>query len=232
MAKKIGVAIRRADLRRRVAERLEAAGAAVVSSETPNDADHWAARREVDLIVLDLHFEGVHGDEIVRDLKEHPTGRVVPVIMLVEDEDPWFVQRAEEAGAEVVLTYRQASNVPEVAGRLLRADVRIRTEGEVEYYIVESSSKTIYRGRVADVSISGLAFRAGACDLEPDFLIDVRCTLPGEEAIVGRARVVRVNPPTTTGYGVHLQWEGFRKGDRERLAHWIRANRRNAPRTP
>ena len=127
MAKKIGVAIRRDDLRRRVAERLEAAGARVITSETPNDAEQWAVDGAVDLVVLDLHFEGVHGDEIVRDLKRHPRGKVVPVLMLVEDGDPWFVQRAQDAGAEGVLLYSQEDQIPGTAGRLLKADVRVRT---------------------------------------------------------------------------------------------------------
>lgn len=220
---KVGVIVRDERLRNFIASRLTAAGGEVRSSSSGIEALNWAKDHVVELLVVDLHLEGVHGDDLCKDIKGQDTPRKLPVIMLIEEDDAWFRTRCENAKADVVVVYSQAKEIVDKVHQVLNSEVRINTPGAVDYYVVQSSSKQTYKGKVVDVSLAGLAFKAQECDLERDLQVDIRLRLPQlAEAVTGRCTVVRVKPPGSDGlYNVSLKWDGFKKGDRDRLADWI-----------
>lgn len=227
MARTIAVIIRDPQLRGRVAQDLQRAGARVIAGDLATQAWNHGRDAGVDLMVVDMHLTDAHGDDVLRDLRELPDARPLPVIMLIEEDDDWFRERAERTGAEAVLTYAEAGTVVQVAGRLLRADVRVEVRGFADYYLVQSSERRMWSAETLDISLSGVALQAPVCELEPEFLVDVRLRLPELSAVMGRAVVVRVQPAGAQ-WKILLKWEGFRQGDRERLAAWIRARVRPA----
>lgn len=227
MARTIAVIIRDPELRARVAQDLQRAGAHVVVGELATQAWNYGRDAGVDLMVIDMHLTDAHGDDVLRDLRELPDARPLPVIVLIEEDDEWFRERAERTGAEAVLTYAKADNVVQVAGRLLRVDARVEVRGVADYYLVQSSERRLYSAETLDVSLSGVALKAPVCELESDFLVDVRLRLPDLSAVMARAAVVRILPAGEL-WKILLRWQGFRQGDRERLVAWIRARVRPA----
>lgn len=222
MPKTIAVVVRDPQLRAGLTTLLERAGARVVQGGLGTRALNMAQDGTVDLMFLDLHLEDAHGDDVLRDIRQDPRGRALPVVMLIQEADDWFQERAADSGAQAVLTYAEVpTRAAPVAGGLLRTEARLRTPGQVRYYLVESRVRTIFEAEVADVSLSGLALDAKVCELEPEFVLDVRLSLPQLEPVMGRARVVRLQP-ASEGYRITLTWQGFRSGDRDRLAAWIR----------
>lgn len=218
MPKRIAIVVRRPDLAETIAARLKAAGAVVLAGEHGTDAMNFAQDGSADLVVLDMHLEDEHGDQVCRDIKALPETRGCKVLMLIEDDDSWFRERCSDAGADAVLAYNQLGALTQVAGKLLNAERRVVVPGaEVAYYILADSRRTTHTAEVIDISVSGIALRAAQCELEPKFVIDVRLKLPGEPPFLARAEVVRVHQ-TAGGYAVHAKWQGFRTGDRERLA--------------
>jgi CheY-like chemotaxis protein len=225
MPRTIGVAVRRPDLRRAIADRLARAGAVVEECDLATHAYNLAHGGGVDLLVLDLHLADAHGDEVCRDLKSLDETVGLPIIMLIEEEDPWMRQRCEAAGAESVLTYEAIDRVASVAGELLRTEARVQIPGQAEYYVVGASKRSIERAAIEDVSLTGAALLADTCNVEKGFTLDVRITVAAEEPFLVRAEVVRVSHGAR-GYTIHLAWQAFRAGDRERFDQLIRRQRR------
>lgn len=227
MAKTVAIVVRDQNLRTKIAQLIGNAGGRVLESDSGTDALNWAQDRSADLVVIDLHLEETHGDEVCKDIKGLEETADVPVLLLLEEDDEWFRDRAADARADASLTYAEISKIPSVAGKLLHVETRVQpTDATLHYYMVEDSNKTLHKAEILDLSAGGLAFWVKSCELEPDFLIDVRLKLGREPAFLGRARVVRLNP-ARGGYQVHLAWKGFRTGDRERLVAWIRKHAPN-----
>jgi two-component system KDP operon response regulator KdpE len=95
---------------------LEAAGYAVVTAESGEDAMYAFAQRRPDLILMDLLIPGMGGIEAVRRLRECSN---VPIIVLsaVSEEDSKV--QALELGADDYVT--KPFNVKELTARILAA---------------------------------------------------------------------------------------------------------------
>jgi CheY-like chemotaxis protein len=57
-----------------------------------------------DLIILDLHLPDVSGAEVLRQLREEPRTREVPVMILSADATPGQIKRLLDQGASAYLT--------------------------------------------------------------------------------------------------------------------------------
>ncbi|HVH53268.1 MAG TPA: response regulator, partial [Actinomycetota bacterium] len=57
-----------------------------------------------DLILLDLHLPDMAGDEVLRRLREDPTTRTIPVVMISADATQTQINRLLAAGADDYLT--------------------------------------------------------------------------------------------------------------------------------
>lgn len=56
------------------------------------------------LILLDINMPGLDGVEVLRQIKEHPDTRMIPVIMLTTTDDPREVNRCYDLGCNVYIT--------------------------------------------------------------------------------------------------------------------------------
>ena len=63
-----------------------------------------AREHHPDLILLDVHLPDLPGDALLRELKEDPRTREIPVVMVSADATPLRIQRLLELGAKAYLT--------------------------------------------------------------------------------------------------------------------------------
>ena len=156
MARSIAVIIRDGKLRAQVAASLRQAGAVVREGDLATQAWNYGRDPDIDLLVVDLHLADAHGDDVLKDLRDLPDARPLPALVLIEEDDAWFRERAEACGAEAILTYERVGEIVPTVGRLLRADARIVVRGFADYYIVQSSERRLWSAETVDVSMSGL----------------------------------------------------------------------------
>ncbi|HEX9108088.1 MAG TPA: response regulator [Longimicrobiales bacterium] len=77
----------------------------------------------VDLMVLDLNMPDMHGLEVLRFVRTHPSFNDLPVVILTTRDDPDSRRAALREGATLYLTkpFTPESLVPEVSRLLLSA---------------------------------------------------------------------------------------------------------------
>jgi signal transduction histidine kinase/AmiR/NasT family two-component response regulator len=76
-----------------------------LQSVTSGQAGLEAAAREVpDLILLDLHMPGLHGDEVLRRLRDKPATAGIPVAILSAEASPAVIRNMRAAGVIAYLT--------------------------------------------------------------------------------------------------------------------------------
>jgi CheY-like chemotaxis protein len=67
-------------------------------------ASHGAVLHEAIVVLLDINMPRIDGIEALRQLKESPATRRVPVIMLTTTDDPREIDRCYELGCNVYIT--------------------------------------------------------------------------------------------------------------------------------
>ena len=76
-----------------------------LQSATSGQAGLEAATREIpDLILLDLHLPGLHGDEVLRRLRAKPATAGIPVAILSAEASPAIIRRMRASGVIAYLT--------------------------------------------------------------------------------------------------------------------------------
>jgi signal transduction histidine kinase/CheY-like chemotaxis protein len=74
-------------------------------SVTSGQAGLEAASREIpDLILLDLHMPGLHGDEVLRRLRANPATAAIPVAILSAEASPIIIRQLRARGVIAYLT--------------------------------------------------------------------------------------------------------------------------------
>lgn len=68
------------------------------------EAIEQLTRAAVDLMVLDLNMPDMHGLEVLKFVRRHPTYRTLPVIVLTTRSDDGSREQAMHAGATAYLT--------------------------------------------------------------------------------------------------------------------------------
>ncbi|HET8680157.1 MAG TPA: response regulator [bacterium] len=63
-----------------------------------------AREHRPDLILLDLHLPDIHGSEVLRLVKDDPTTRTIPVVVISADATTGQIERLIAAGARDYLT--------------------------------------------------------------------------------------------------------------------------------
>lgn len=56
------------------------------------------------LVLLDINMPGIDGVEVLRQIKEHPQTKTIPVLMLTTTDDPREINRCYELGCSVYIT--------------------------------------------------------------------------------------------------------------------------------
>ena len=79
-----------------------------------------AKGRKPDLILLDLILPKVNGFDVLKELKEDPETKDIPVIILTNLEDARDVEKAIELGAKTYLSKAQY-NLEDVVGKVKKA---------------------------------------------------------------------------------------------------------------
>jgi signal transduction histidine kinase/CheY-like chemotaxis protein len=76
-----------------------------LQSVTSGQAGLESATREIpDLILLDLHLPGLHGDEVLRRLRDKPATAGIPVAVLSAEAAPTVIRRMRASGVIAYLT--------------------------------------------------------------------------------------------------------------------------------
>jgi DNA-binding response OmpR family regulator len=83
---------------------LERSGHSVIWASDGNDGLAQARAARPDLILLDVMMPGMDGFQVLRSLKQHPTTRTIPVIMLTAQTDGRSVLNGIDGGAEAYLS--------------------------------------------------------------------------------------------------------------------------------
>ena len=86
----------------------------------------------IDLMVLDLNMPDMHGLEVLKFVRRHPTYRTLPVIVLTTRNDEGGRQQAMQAGATVYMTKPFA---PAALADQARALDRAHAAGDVPSHV-------------------------------------------------------------------------------------------------
>jgi two-component system, chemotaxis family, chemotaxis protein CheY len=99
MAKTVLVVDDAFSLRQLVAFSLQSAGFNVLEAGNGQEGLDQLAKHKVDLIISDLNMPVMDGITFVRNLRQMPSARYTPVLMLTTESQPAFKQEAKAAGA-------------------------------------------------------------------------------------------------------------------------------------
>ncbi|PTX99097.1 response regulator [Opitutus sp. ER46] len=88
-----------ASVRQMVALTLKRAGYAVVEACDGRDALDKLAVTPADMVVADLNMPRLDGIELIRQLRQDPRFRFIPIIMLTTESEAAKKQAGREAGA-------------------------------------------------------------------------------------------------------------------------------------
>ncbi len=83
-----------------VARHLTRAGHFVITAASGEEALRTLNETDVDVVLLDLFMPGMDGHEVLRRIKEHPSWRATPVIMISGRQDMDGIIDCIEAGAD------------------------------------------------------------------------------------------------------------------------------------
>ncbi|MEM6531085.1 MAG: response regulator [Myxococcota bacterium] len=86
-------------IRTLVSATLEGAAHSVVLAENGEDALSVAEKKAVELVITDVNMPGMNGIELVGKLRELPTYKFVPILVLTTEMDPAKKSAAKAAGA-------------------------------------------------------------------------------------------------------------------------------------
>lgn len=104
MTKTILVVDDSASIRATITMTLQSAGFAVIEADDGNAALGQLERQRVHLIISDLNMPGMDGMTLLRQVKNQPTTRYLPFIMLTTENSPEIRQEGVDAGARIWLT--------------------------------------------------------------------------------------------------------------------------------
>jgi CheY-like chemotaxis protein len=216
--KEILIAVAQSDLRKIVSRILTQEGARVQEEEFGSKVFQHIESSGVDLIILDLHLTDLNGDEVLEEIRRsYPR---LPVLMLIQDPDPWFIERCKKAGAQAVLSYAEVlkDSFLSTVRKLLSIEPRLSLRVPVQYYLVESKTKEVFVGESVDVSLSGILLLSERCLVEPGMLVDIRLGI--QPPLLARGEIVRITEGSG-GYRIAVAFKQFRTGDRQRLRSLI-----------
>jgi two-component system, chemotaxis family, chemotaxis protein CheY len=88
-----------ASVRQMVKITLSAAGYGVVEAGDGRDGLAKAKSNQINMVVTDLNMPGMNGLEFIRELRQMPPYRGIPIVFLTTESDDGIKQQAKAAGA-------------------------------------------------------------------------------------------------------------------------------------
>jgi len=99
MAKRVMAVDDSATVRQVLQMTLEGAGYQVVEAVDGKDALNKLAGTQIDMMVTDLNMPNMDGIELIRNVRQSPGNRFMPIIMLTTESQPEKKQEGKAAGA-------------------------------------------------------------------------------------------------------------------------------------
>ena len=99
MAKRVMTVDDSATVRQVLQMTLEGAGYDVVEAFDGEDALRKLANQSVDMLVTDLNMPKMEGIQLIRQVRQGPGNRFMPIIMLTTESQPEKKQEGKAAGA-------------------------------------------------------------------------------------------------------------------------------------
>lgn len=88
-----------ASMRQMIAMTLAGAGLGVVQAASASEGYDKATSQTVHVVLTDLHMPGGSGIDFIRQYRQHPSAKGVPIILLTTESDDALKREAKEAGA-------------------------------------------------------------------------------------------------------------------------------------
>lgn len=88
-----------ASVRQMVKITLSAAGYGVVEGEDGRDGLAKAKSNQINMVVTDLNMPNMNGIEFIRELRQIPAYRGIPIVFLTTESDDGIKAQAKAAGA-------------------------------------------------------------------------------------------------------------------------------------
>ncbi|NEX46154.1 response regulator [Pseudotabrizicola algicola] len=86
-------------IRRMIVMTLEEAGYKVIEAVDGQDGLNKALANPVDAVITDQNMPNLDGLGFIRALRQHPSGKGVPIVVLSTDSEDTLKTQAREAGA-------------------------------------------------------------------------------------------------------------------------------------
>ena len=99
MAKRVMAVDDSATVRQVLQMTLEGAGYQVVEAVDGKDALNKLAGTQIDMMVTDLNMPNMDGIELIKNVRQSPGNRFMPIIMLTTESQPEKKQEGKAAGA-------------------------------------------------------------------------------------------------------------------------------------
>ena len=188
-----------------------------------------AAAERPDLVLLGLDLPEMAGDECCRRLKESPTLRSIPVILIAPDDQPETLKRCLQAGCDDVVTKPVNRHLfLQIAGRFLniaaRTPPRASTRLRVHY---GTGTQKLLVDYSVNLSTGGVFIESREV-LPAETPLSLEFSLPGDnQPIRCRGRVAWVNTadrPVSSGLppGMGVQFLDLSLADLHTLREFIK----------
>ena len=99
MAKRVMAVDDSATVRQVLQMTLEGAGYEVIEAVDGKDALNKLVGTQIDMMVTDLNMPNMDGIELIRNVRQSPGNRFMPIIMLTTESQPEKKQEGKAAGA-------------------------------------------------------------------------------------------------------------------------------------
>lgn len=99
MAKRVMAVDDSATVRQVLQMTLEGAGYQVIEAVDGKDALNKLAGTQIDMMVTDLNMPNMDGIELIKNVRQSPGNRFMPIIMLTTESQPEKKQEGKAAGA-------------------------------------------------------------------------------------------------------------------------------------
>jgi len=189
---------------------LQRPGCELLAASSGPEALRVAREQRPDIILLDYDMAGISGLEVCLKLKEDPSTRDIPVLMVASRTDAQAIAGWEKAGCADLL-FRP------VTGKLLMDKVtavlklpyraHLRTRVSIEVSLGLTGDAVSMQGYSEDISEGGMMVETLE-PIETGTRVRIEFTIPSTGEKVGTsAEVIRVTSQRSRGtYGVALQF--------------------------
>jgi len=159
---------------------LENTGCEVISASNGKEGLERVMSDEPDLVITDLHMPSMSGVDLCRTIKETPSLKDLPVVILTSDSDKENLDKCHSAGCDGILKkpYNKGEiieSVRQYINIICREHKRALVDFDV-FYVFGGES---YSDKITDISLGGMFVRSDK-PLPIDSVIEFSIVIAGE----------------------------------------------------